>query len=89
MNRLERKHLRAIRWMHWINVPILSIMLWSGLLIYWANDVYAVRIGGVTLFHFFPDWFYRIFNLHHRLASGMAWFARIFQPTCSPIKSLR
>jgi len=73
MNRLERKHLRAIRWMHWINVPILAIMIWSGLLIYWANDVYAVRIGGVTLFHFFPDWFYRIFNLHHGLASGMAY----------------
>src|SRR6266481_1295797 len=73
MNRLEPKHPRAIRWMHWMNVPILAIMIWSGLLIYWANDVYAVRIGGVTLFHFFPDWFYRIFNLHHGLASGMAY----------------
>src|SRR5437667_3051041 len=54
MNRLERKHLCAIRWMHWNNVPILAIMIWSGLRIYWANDVYAVRISGVTLFHFFP-----------------------------------
>lgn len=35
--RLERKHPLAIRWMHWINFPILFTMIWSGLLIYW-ND---------------------------------------------------
>jgi hypothetical protein len=23
MNRLEPKHPRAIRWMHWVNVPVL------------------------------------------------------------------
>jgi thiosulfate reductase cytochrome b subunit len=73
MNRLESKHPRAVRWMHWINVPVLTIMIWSGLLIYWANDVYAVRVGGVTLFHFFPDWFYRALNLEHGLAVGMAY----------------
>ncbi len=73
MNRLLPKHPRAIRWMHWINVPILLIMIGSGLLIYWANDVYAVRVGGVTLFHFFPDWFYRTFNLQQHLATGMAY----------------
>jgi thiosulfate reductase cytochrome b subunit len=73
MNRLESKHPRAIRWMHWINVPLLTIMIWSGLLIYWANDVYTISIGGVTLFHFFPDWFYRTFGLEHGLATGMAY----------------
>src|SRR6266436_3550503 len=73
MNRLEPKHPRAIRWMHWINVPVLLVMIWSGLLIYWANDVYAVRVGGVTLFHFFPDWFYEALNLEYRLATGMAY----------------
>jgi thiosulfate reductase cytochrome b subunit len=73
MLRLEKKHPRAIRWMHWINVPVLTVMLWSGLLIYWANDVYRVGWGGVTLFHFFPDAFYRALNLEHRLAEGMAW----------------
>ena len=41
MTRLEPKHPRAVRWMHWINVPLLTIMIWSGLLIYWANDVYS------------------------------------------------
>jgi len=81
MIRLESKHPRAIRWMHWINVPVLSIMIWSGLLIYWANDVYSVSIGGVTLFHFFPEWFYWLLNLDHGLATGMAYhfaFAWLF-----------
>jgi thiosulfate reductase cytochrome b subunit len=73
MRRLEAKHPRAIRWMHWINVPVLTIMIWSGLLIYWANDVYEISIGGATLFHFFPDWFYRTLGLEHRLATGMAY----------------
>jgi thiosulfate reductase cytochrome b subunit len=59
--------------MHWINVPALTAMLWSGLLIYWANDVYELKIGGATLFHFFPDWLYRAFGLEHRLATGMAY----------------
>jgi thiosulfate reductase cytochrome b subunit len=73
MLKLEAKHPRAIRWFHWINVPLLSLMIWSGLLIYWANDVYRIGWGGFTLFHFFPDWFYDSFGLDHRLAEGMAW----------------
>jgi hypothetical protein len=28
--RLQRKHPLAIRWMHWINFPILFTMVWSG-----------------------------------------------------------
>jgi thiosulfate reductase cytochrome b subunit len=59
--------------MHWINVPVLAVMIWSGLLIYWANDVYEVSIGGITLFHFFPEWFYRALNLDHGLAVGMSY----------------
>jgi thiosulfate reductase cytochrome b subunit len=73
MPRLEKKHPRVIRWCHWLNVPLLSLMIWSGLLIYWANDVYRVGFGGVTLFHFFPDSFYDALGLGHRLAEGMAW----------------
>jgi thiosulfate reductase cytochrome b subunit len=72
MNRLESKHPRAIRWMHWVNVPVLTIMIWSGLLIYWANDVYRLDLGVVSL-HFFPDWFYKALGLEFRLAEGMAW----------------
>jgi thiosulfate reductase cytochrome b subunit len=73
MLRLEKKHPRAIRWMHWINVPVLAVMIWSGLLIYWANDVYRIGWGDVTLFHFFPAGFYRALHLEYRLAEGMAW----------------
>jgi thiosulfate reductase cytochrome b subunit len=73
MLKLEPKHPRAIRWFHWINVPLLSLMIWSGLLIYWANDVYRIGWGNLTLFHFFPDWFYDAFGLDHHLAEGMAW----------------
>lgn len=43
---LEKKHPLAIRWFHWLNFPLLAVMIWSGLLIYWANDIYGVRIGG-------------------------------------------
>lgn len=73
MKRLEKKHPRVIRWLHWINVPVLSIMIWSGLLIYWANDVYRIGYGDTTLFHFFPASFYRALHLEGRLAEGMAW----------------
>ena len=73
MRHLHRKHPRVIRWLHWFNVPLLALMIWSGLLIYWANDVYRVGWGDVTLVHFFPDWFYRTLHLGHRLAEGMAW----------------
>jgi len=73
MKRLERKHPRPVRWMHWINVPLLVGMIWSGLMIYWANDVYRVGVGNTTLFHFFPNWFYDSLGLGHRLAEGLAW----------------
>ena len=73
MPRLERKHSLATRVFHWANAPVLAVMIWSGLLIYWANDVYAIRLGGITLVQFFPDWFYEALHLDHRLAEGMAW----------------
>jgi thiosulfate reductase cytochrome b subunit len=69
---LDEKHPLAIRWFHWINFPSLFLMIWSGLLVYWANDIYRVGWGGTTLFHFFPDWFYARLNLQARLAEGMA-----------------
>jgi len=42
---LEEKHKFATRWFHWINFPILSAMIFSGLLIYWANDIYRIGFG--------------------------------------------
>jgi len=73
MKRIVEKHPLAIRWFHWINFPLLSIMIWSGLLIYWANDVYKIRVGGTTLFQFFPPSFYKNFKISYRLAEGMAF----------------
>ncbi len=73
MARLERKHSLATRAFHWINAPTLLVMIWSGLLIYWANDVYRIRWGGGVVVKFFPDWFYDALSLPHRLGEGMAW----------------
>ena len=73
MARLERKHLRAVRYFHWVNGPVLLVMAWSGLLIYWAYDPYQVSVGGVVLVKFFPDWVYRALDLERGLATGMAY----------------
>jgi len=73
MKKVEKKHPLAIRWLHWVNFPLLLVMIWSGLLIYWANDVYRVGLGGFTLFKFFPQWFYKALNVPFRLAEGMAF----------------
>lgn len=73
MKRILHKHPLAIRWFHWINFPILAIMIWSGMLIYWANDIYRIGVWRITLFHFFPQWFYNLLGFKFRLAEGMAW----------------
>jgi thiosulfate reductase cytochrome b subunit len=53
--RLEKKHPLAIRWNHWVNFPMLAVMIWSGLLIYWANDVYHVPVPGVGMVRVFHE----------------------------------
>ncbi|MGE3467611.1 MAG: cytochrome b/b6 domain-containing protein [Pyrinomonadaceae bacterium] len=68
---LETKHPLAIRWLHWINFPLLAMMIWSGMLIYWANPVYGIWIGGYELFHFFPVWFNEFLGIPYRLAEGL------------------
>ena len=56
--RLDRKHPLAIRWMHWVNFPVLFTMIWSGILIYWNDSdnayqrphaIYRIGIGKLTL----------------------------------------
>jgi len=71
MKRVIKKHPLAIRWFHWINFPVIAIMIWSGMLIYWANDIYKVRLGNKTL-KFFPDSFYKALHIPFRLAEGMS-----------------
>jgi len=73
MKQIIKKHPLAIRWFHWVNFPVLAVMIWSGLLIYWANDVYAVKIAGKEIIKFFPQSFYEALNLPFRLAEGMAF----------------
>ncbi len=70
---IKNKHQFFTRWTHWINFPILFVMIWSGLMIYWANGVYRVGFGNTTLFHFFPKTVYDALHLDHKLAEGMAW----------------
>jgi hypothetical protein len=80
--RVEYKHSLATRWMHWINFPLLFVMIYSGILIYWADSqheglnahhVYRVGIGDWTLFRLFPRWFYNDFHLKYQLAEGLAY----------------
>lgn len=73
MKSIKEKHPLAIRWAHWVNFPVLMIMIWSGMLIYWANDVYEFTIFGHTFFKFFPAWFNKVLNIPFRLAEGMAF----------------
>jgi len=73
MKKIIHKHPLAIRWFHWLNFPLIFVMIWSGMLIYWANDVYKIKIGETTLFNFFPESFYAFFGISGRLAEGMAW----------------
>jgi thiosulfate reductase cytochrome b subunit len=73
MKTIVRKHPLAIRWFHWLNFPILTCMIWSGLLIYWANDVYKIQVAKKTWFKFFPDGFYKSLHIPFRLAEGMSW----------------
>jgi thiosulfate reductase cytochrome b subunit len=73
MGEIKEKHSLAMRWTHWINFPVLAIMIWSGMMIYWANDEYFITIFGHQIIQFFPDWFYKFFNIRRRLAEGMAF----------------
>jgi thiosulfate reductase cytochrome b subunit len=73
MKAIKEKHSLAMRWCHWVNFPILTIMIWSGMLIYWANDEYKITIFGHTFVRFFPDWYYNLLHIPQRLAEGMAF----------------
>ncbi|MBB6237266.1 thiosulfate reductase cytochrome b subunit [Pedobacter sp. AK013] len=73
MKVIKEKHTFLMRWTHWVNFPVLAIMIWSGLFIYWANDAYGISIFGYSLIKFFPEWFYNFFHIPQRLAEGMAF----------------
>jgi thiosulfate reductase cytochrome b subunit len=65
--KVVHKHPLPLRWNHWINFPLLTLMVISGLAIYWANPAYISA-----------DWLEKI-GLGRRLATGLAWhFALAF-----------
>jgi thiosulfate reductase cytochrome b subunit len=72
MRTIERKHSLAVRLFHWINFFALAMMVWSGLLIYWANPVYRLTLGRYVLFSFFPEPFFEALGVPYRLAEGMS-----------------
>jgi len=73
MKRIKEKHPLVIRWAHWVNFPILMIMIWSGLLIDWAYPTYSITLFGHRFFKFFPQSFFKALNIPYRLAEGMAF----------------
>jgi thiosulfate reductase cytochrome b subunit len=73
MKKIVHKHPLAIRWFHWVNFPLLFVMIWSGMLIYWANGIYKIQIGDTLIFKFFPKSVYTFLGLSGQLAKGMAW----------------
>ena len=62
----------AIRWFHWFNCPLLMLMIWSGMLFDWANDIYFVGWGDRILLKFFPEEVRQTMHWEHRLSEGMA-----------------
>ncbi|MBD1393777.1 cytochrome b/b6 domain-containing protein [Mucilaginibacter glaciei] len=73
MKVIKEKHSLLMRWTHWVNFPILTIMIWSGMLIYWSSDTYSITLFGHTFYKFFPQGFYNALNIPGRLAEGMAF----------------
>lgn len=72
LKQIIEKHSLATRWFHWINFPVLAVMVWSGIMIYWANDIYSISWGETTILQFFPDSFYKALHLNHRLAEALS-----------------
>src|SRR6202453_4417778 len=79
---LDKKNPLEIRWVHWINFPVLFTMIWSGLLIYWndsdnaykhPHEVYRVGIGPITLVRFFPQWFWKAMNAPYHVTQGLGY----------------
>lgn len=77
---LDRKHPLAIRWMHWVNFPVIALMIWSGLLIYWNDSdnayhhphaVYRIGVGRFTLFRFFPESFWKDIHAPFHVTQGL------------------
>jgi thiosulfate reductase cytochrome b subunit len=65
---IQERHSSVLRWTHWLNIPFLFLMIWSGLLIYWANQSF------IKLPEFINA------QVHNRLAEGMSWHFFVMWP---------
>ena len=68
--KIIEKHNWLLRWCHWLNFFLLFLMIWSGILIYWADQAYIP----------IPESIAERFSLDHRLAEGMGWHFFIMWP---------
>ena len=72
---IENKHPLTLRWMHWVNFPLMLILLWSGILLYVDNSDFRIGIGSWTLIKLFPQSFYQALGMlapnHNDV--GLAW----------------
>ena len=76
MKQLERKHPLAIRWFHWINFPLLALMIWSGAMIYWANatnHLFVIKLNP-------PQSLWQKLHMAYRLADAMYDFVADSDP---------
>jgi len=70
--RLRHRHSLPTRFLHWLNVPVLAIMVWSGLDISAAKTPYTITIGGRTLVTLFPESMFRELGMQDP-ARSIAW----------------
>ena len=89
--RLERKHPLAIRWMHWVNFPVLFTMIWSGILIYWNDSdnayqhphaIYRIGVGKTEGlgYHFFFMWIFALNGIAYVLYTAISGEWRFLLP---------
>jgi thiosulfate reductase cytochrome b subunit len=59
---IVKKHPLSLRWNHWLNFPLLTLLTLSGLAIYWAYPAF-----------FIPREWLKEIGLDHKLALGLGW----------------
>jgi thiosulfate reductase cytochrome b subunit len=67
---IKEKHARILRWSHWLNIPLISLMVWSGVMIYWAHQAYVEL----------PPKLSDTLGVSYHLAEGMGWHFFIMWP---------
>ena len=67
---VTEKHSFVLRFLHWSNVVFLGLMIWSGVLVYWANQAYIKIPKGIA----------HDFKIEYSLARGMGWHFLMMWP---------